>query len=129
MLPIMYFYWSLVIIITSLPLLTLIPSLHFLGFVQIIGGLCFLPGYAVQIHHNWKTKNVIGLNFWYVIAIYLGISLMEAYAIKLYKTTGEASFLITNTISLFLSLIIVIQKLFYNNNNNHHHNNNGVVNI
>jgi MtN3 and saliva related transmembrane protein len=88
--------------------------MSFLYALQIIGGLIMVVGYVPQILQIIRTKSVRDLNIRTFLAICLGISMMEAYAIGLvvYDHTGEA-FLITNTLAVVANLTVVVLIIMY----------------
>lgn len=84
--------------------------------LQLLGGIILSVGYIPQIIQIIKTKSVKDLNFKMLISIFIGICLMEAYAINLVVTSGSGiMFLVTNSMSLILSFTMVALKLRYGN--------------
>lgn len=74
---------------------------------QLIGGVILSFGWIPQIIQIIRTKSVEDLNektFW---SLFAGISLMEIYAVKLALDGVGYAFLITNTLSLLLIVIIL----------------------
>lgn len=79
----------------------------FFAVLQLIGGVILSFGWIPQIVQIVKTKSVKDLNkktFWLLLA---GISLMEVYAVSLAVEGVGYAFLITNSMSLVLILIII----------------------
>ncbi|MFD2169650.1 PQ-loop domain-containing transporter [Tumebacillus lipolyticus] len=79
----------------------------FFAVLQLIGGVILSFGWIPQIVQIVKTKSVKDLNkktFWLLLA---GISLMEVYAVSLAVDGVGYAFLITNSMSLILILIII----------------------
>ncbi|MFD2698917.1 PQ-loop domain-containing transporter [Paenibacillus shunpengii] len=85
-------------------------------FLQLIGGFILASGWIPQIMKIVKTKSVKDLSvnsFWLV---FLGIALMETYAIHLVVQGVGVAFLITNSLSLILiGLILIFIYLFKDN--------------
>lgn len=74
---------------------------------QLIGGVILSFGWIPQIIQIIRSKSVEDLNvktFW---SLFAGISLMEIYAVKLAVDGVGYAFLITNTLSLLLIVIIL----------------------
>lgn len=74
---------------------------------QLIGGAILAFGWIPQILQIIRTKSVKDLNkrtFW---SLFVGISLMEIYGIKLAADGVGYAFLITNSLSLLLIVIIL----------------------
>ncbi|SEM71030.1 PQ-loop domain-containing transporter [Lihuaxuella thermophila] len=82
--------------------------------MQIIGGLILSLGWIPQIVQIIRTKSVEDLNLKSYLLILLGISLMEAYALNLAFSGVGYAFLMTNTLSLFVVLWMVVLILRYN---------------
>lgn len=78
---------------------------------QLIGGVILSFGWVPQIVQVLKTKSVKDLNpqtFW---LLFVGISFMEVYAIHLAMERVGFAFLITNSLSLLL-IVIILGLLF-----------------
>lgn len=84
------------------------------NLLQLIGGLILSFGYIPQIKQIIKTKSVNDLNLQTFIFVFVGISLMEIYAINLFAHGVGGMFLVTNTISLILSITMVVLIFIYN---------------
>ncbi|WP_217283057.1 PQ-loop domain-containing transporter [Paenibacillus alginolyticus] len=76
--------------------------------MQLIGGVILSLGWVPQIIQILKTKSVADLSLKSYLLILLGISLMEAYAVSLAVTGVGLAFLITNTMSLCVVLLVII---------------------
>jgi MtN3 and saliva related transmembrane protein len=81
--------------------------------MQLIGGVILSLGWIPQIIHILKTKSVSDLSLKSYLLIFLGISLMEGYAISLAVTGVGLAFLITNTMSLCVVLLVIILIVRY----------------
>jgi MtN3 and saliva related transmembrane protein len=74
------------------------------GLLQLIGGIILAVGYIPQITKTLRTKHVEDFNPMYYRLVFLGIVLMEIYAIDLIvEAHAGYMFFITNTISTILS--------------------------
>jgi len=83
------------------------------AIMQLIGGAILSLGWIPQIIQILKSKSVADLNLKSYLLMLLGISLMEAYAISLAVTGVGLAFLITNTMSLCVVLLVIILVLKY----------------
>jgi MtN3 and saliva related transmembrane protein len=81
--------------------------------MQLIGGVILSLGWIPQIILILKSKSVSDLSLRSYMLIFMGISLMEAYAISLAVTGVGLAFLITNTLSLCVVLIVIILIVRY----------------
>lgn len=79
----------------------------FTELCQYVGGGLLSIANLPQIYQIIRTKNVDGLNFTTFFTIFLGICLMEVYAIDLFLKGISTSLLITTTISVVLNFLIV----------------------
>jgi len=85
----------------------------FFNVLQLIGA-CFLSGgYIPQISQIIKTKSVKDLNLKTFLFVFIGILLMEIYAINLTLSGSGHMFLVTNSMSLVLAGIMVILISIY----------------
>ncbi|MDU0204689.1 PQ-loop domain-containing transporter [Paenibacillus sp. MAH-36] len=75
--------------------------------LQLIGGVILSLGWVPQIIQILKTKSVSDLSLKAYLLIFLGISLMEVYAISLAVNGAGLAFLITNTLSLCVVLFVI----------------------
>ncbi|UKS31088.1 PQ-loop domain-containing transporter [Paenibacillus sp. HWE-109] len=81
--------------------------------MQLIGGVILSVGWIPQIIQILKTKSVSDLSLKAYVLMFLGISLMEAYAISLVVTGAGLAFLVTNTMSLCVVLFVITLILRY----------------
>jgi len=79
--------------------------------LQIIGGIILAVGYIPQIRQVIKTRSCEDLNLKTYVAILAGIICMEAYAINLVLNGAGLMFLITNSLSLLMTLTLCITIL------------------
>ncbi len=85
---------------------------------QLVGGIILSFGWIPQILQMIKTKSAKDLNqntFW---LLFTGIGLMEVYAVSLAMDGVGYAFLITNSLSLVLIVIILALIMKYRHNNN-----------
>jgi MtN3 and saliva related transmembrane protein len=87
------------------------------NILQLLGGLILSFGYIPQIIQIIKTKSVKDLNFKTFLSVFVGILLMEIYAVNLVLCGSGAMFLVTNTMALMLTGIMVGLILAYRKNN------------
>ena len=80
--------------------------------LQIIGGIILAVGYIPQIRQVVRTHSCKDLNLKTYAAILSGIICMEAYAINLVLNGSGLMFLITNSLSLLMTLSLCIAILF-----------------
>lgn len=83
------------------------------SIMQLIGGIILSLGWIPQIIQIVKSKSVADLSLKSYLLILLGISLMEAYAISLAVTGVGLAFLITNTMSLCVVILVNILIVRY----------------
>jgi MtN3 and saliva related transmembrane protein len=76
--------------------------------LQFIGGIILSFGYIPQIKQILKTKSVKDLNLKTFISVFIGVLLMEIYAVNLVVNGSGTMFLITNTMALSLAGILCI---------------------
>jgi len=76
--------------------------------LQLTGGLILGLGYIPQIMQLIRTKSTTDLNLKTYLSLFIGISLMETYAVHLALQGSGHMFLVTNTLSLLLILVICI---------------------
>ena len=75
--------------------------------LQLAGGIILSVGYIPQIIKLVKTKSSRDFNlktFWMVL---LGITFMEVYAVNLTMNGSGVMFLVTNTMSLIIQIVLV----------------------
>ena len=82
---------------------------------QLLGGIILTAGQIPQIIQLIKTKSSRDLNLITYFMIFLGILLMEIYAINWVLNGSGHAYLITNTISLIESIIIFLLAWKYKN--------------
>jgi len=80
--------------------------------LQLTGGLILGLGYIPQIMQLIRTKSTADLNLKTYLLLLIGISLMETYAVHLVLQGSGHMFLVTNTLSLLLILVICITIIF-----------------
>ena len=83
------------------------------NLLQFAGGLILACGYFPQILQILRTGSVHDLNLKTYSLIFVGILFMEIYAINLVHSNSGHMFLVTNTISLFVSFVMVCLILKY----------------
>jgi MtN3 and saliva related transmembrane protein len=88
------------------------------SLMQLTGGIILSLGWIPQIVQILKTKSVKDLNLKSYLLMFLGISLMEAYGVSLAVTGVGLAFLLTNTLSLCIVLVVVILILRYQSHDN-----------
>ena len=81
--------------------------------LQFIGGFILSFGYIFQVVQIFKTKSVQDLNLKTFTLVFLGVFLMEIYAINLVVTGAGHMFLVTNSMSLVLAGIMCILILMF----------------
>ncbi|WP_410511947.1 SemiSWEET family sugar transporter [Paenibacillus sp. BR2-3] len=74
---------------------------------QLIGGVILSFGWIPQIIQIFRTKSVKDLNKKTFLLLFAGIGLMEVYAVSLALEGVGYAFLITNSMSLVLIVIIL----------------------
>lgn len=84
-------------------------------FLQLAGGLILAIGYIPQIIQLIKTRSSRDLNAKTYLSLTVGILLMEVYAVDLAVQGSGVMFLVTNSISLFLTgsitaLIFILRR-------------------
>jgi len=83
--------------------------------LQLIGGLILSFGYMPQIIQIFKTKSVNDLNLKTFLSVFIGILFMEIYAVNLVINKVGYMFLVTNSMSLFLSGLVCIMIMKFRN--------------
>lgn len=79
-------------------------TLSVMNSLQLIGGIILSFGYLFQIPKIIKTKSVRDFDRKYLGSIFIGIVLMEIYAVYMYFFMHTAGmFFVTNTASTILS--------------------------
>lgn len=83
------------------------------NFLQLAGGIILSFGQIPQIIQILKTKSAKDINLKTYMMMFIGILLMETYAINLVVHGSGGAFLITNTLSLFAAGIMISLILKY----------------
>ncbi len=86
--------------------------MNIFDILQLIGGIILAIGYIPQIRQIIHTKSCRDLNLKTYIALAVGMGFMEIYAINLALSGAGTMFLVTNSISLFLVLLIALMIKF-----------------
>lgn len=81
--------------------------------LQLIGGIILVLGYIPQICKIVRTKSVEDLSGAYMISMFIGISLMEVYAVYNATNGSALMFLVTNSLSLAASAIMSLLYIVY----------------
>ena len=85
-------------------------------FLQLMGGVLLALGYVPQIIQIKTTHSCKDLNLKTYATIFVGICLMEVYAINLWMNGSGYMFLITNTVSLvivyYICMLILMEQVF-----------------
>lgn len=76
--------------------------------LQLCGGIVLALGYIPQIIQIIRTKSSADLNLKTYIMMSVGIGMMEIYAVHLALGATGLMFLVTNSLSLCLALLICI---------------------
>ena len=76
-------------------------------FLQICGGLILAVGYLPQIYKICVIRSAADFTLKTYILAWLGIALMEAYAVHLVWDGSCLMFLVTNTLSLAIMSVMV----------------------
>jgi MtN3 and saliva related transmembrane protein len=77
--------------------------------LQLAGGMILSVGAIPQIEQIIRTKSVKDINLTSIITLIIGMTLMQIYAVH----SGLTMFIITNTISLLLSILKLALKIYY----------------
>lgn len=84
--------------------------------LQLAGGLILAVGYIPQIVQIVRTKSCADINLKTYIMMSIGIGMMEIYAVHLALGGTGLMFLATNSLSLYLALLICILILIVGKN-------------
>jgi MtN3 and saliva related transmembrane protein len=84
-------------------------------FLQLLGGIILAIGYFPQIKQILETESCKDINLKTYILLFLGIGLMEVYAVNQWMQGMAIMFCVTNTLSLILvgyiiALILAFRK-------------------
>jgi len=82
---------------------------------QLVGGIILAFGWIPQIAQILKTKSVRDLNPKTFRLLFIGIGLMEVYAVRLATQGVGYAFLVSNSLSLLLMLFILVLIFRYRN--------------
>ena len=80
----------------------------FFNALQLLGGIILAAGYLPQIRQLIRTRSAKDLNFKTFLFLSIGIGCMEVYAIHLTVGGAGLMFLITNSLSLGISLLLCV---------------------
>lgn len=75
--------------------------------LQLAGGIILSVGYIPQIIKLIKTKSSRDFNLKTFLMVLFGITFMEVYAVNLTMNGSGAMFLVTNTMSLIIQIVLV----------------------
>lgn len=75
--------------------------------LQLAGGIILSVGYIPQIIKLIKTKSSRDFNLKTFLMVLLGITFMEVYAVNLTMNGSGVMFLVTNTMSLIIQIVLV----------------------
>lgn len=75
--------------------------------LQLAGGIILSVGYIPQIIKLVKTKSSRDFNLKTFLMVLLGITFMEVYAVNLTMNGSGVMFLVTNTMSLIIQIVLV----------------------
>lgn len=85
----------------------------FVNCLQLAGGIILSIGYIPQIKKVVKTKSMSDFNFWYLLAMFVGVGFMEVYAVYNACYGRAIMFLVTNSIALILGGTMLTLYTFY----------------
>ena|ERR1035437_7186372 len=85
------------------------------NILQLIGGIILAFGSIPQIIQIFKTHSARDINIVTNVSVFVGITLMEVYAINLAINNTAQFFLVTNTMSLILAGVMCGLILRYKN--------------
>jgi len=74
--------------------------------LQLIGGLILAFGYIPQIVQIIRTKSCKDLNLKSYLLVFLGVALMEVYAVNLALNGSGGMFLVTNSMALLINGVL-----------------------
>lgn len=74
---------------------------YLVNLAQLIGGIILTAGYIPQIMKTFRTKSVGDISLQYYGFVFLGVSLMEIYAVyQAFVNHAAGMFLATNSMAL-----------------------------
>lgn len=85
------------------------------NFLQLAGGFILAFGNIPQILQIIRTKSAVDLNLHTFLMMFVGIAMMQVYAINLVINGAGWAFLVTNTLSMLASGTMVVLILKYGN--------------
>jgi MtN3 and saliva related transmembrane protein len=85
----------------------------FFDILQLAGGFLLAFGNIPQILQILRTKSAVDLNLKTYVMMFIGIIMMEAYAINLVLHGSGGAFLATNTLSLVSVITMIFLVLKY----------------
>jgi len=71
--------------------------------LQLVGGLILALGYIPQIRQIVRTKSCKDLNLESYLLVFIGVAMMEIYAVNLVIHGSGLMFLITNSLALTIN--------------------------
>lgn len=80
----------------------------FFDLLQLLGGVILAAGYIPQLRQLIRTRCAKDLNFHTYLFLTIGIGCMEIYAVHLVSGGTGLAFLITNSLSLGISLLLCV---------------------
>jgi MtN3 and saliva related transmembrane protein len=80
-----------------------------LGIVAILAGFFILIGWIPQIIQGYKTKKLVDVSKYLVIAIFVGAALWLIYGIEI----DDIYIIGVNVVAMFLTMTVLIMKLKY----------------
>lgn len=83
--------------------------MNFYDALQLLGGIILSIGSIPQLEQIIRTKDVEAINITSIITLIFGLLFMEIYAVHMEMTM----FVITNTISLLLTIAQLTLKVYY----------------
>jgi len=87
--------------------------------LQLIGGIILAIGYIPQIIQIIRTKSCKDLNLKSYLLVFLGVALMEIYAVDLVINGSGLMFLVTNSMALIINGILCGMILVFRKEGHH----------
>lgn len=81
--------------------------------LQLAGGVILCAGYIPQMRRILATRSAHDLSLAMWLSVFVGLLLMEVYAVHVLLTAGTRALLITNSLSLAFSVGMVSLILIY----------------
>ncbi len=88
------------------------------NLLQFIGGIILSIGYIPQIYKIIKTRSVEDFSVFYLANLWIGIFLMELYAVYNMLHGVAIMFLVTNTIAITCETTMLILTLLFKKRKN-----------